>query len=211
MQFDHGLIAVTDLDIAAREFESRWGLASVEGGRHPDWGTANRIVPLGRSYLELIAVVDPAIAAEADLGRWVATNAAPTGRPLGWAVRPADLDEAASRLSLTVSSGARVTPSGSTLHWRSAGVDRAIDRSSLPFFIEWGAGVALPGTTPITHPAGAAEISGIHLRDDPGVLASWLGPGDHGLPIVVHAGPPAVAAIVIGTAGGEILIGDEST
>src|SRR5829696_3110347 len=45
---DHGLIAVADLAAAAREIEARHGLASVEDGRQPDWGTAPRIVPLGR-------------------------------------------------------------------------------------------------------------------------------------------------------------------
>ena len=66
------LIAVTDLTAAAWELQARCGLASVEGGRHPDWGTANRIVPLGTSYLELVAVVDPAAAARSSFGRWVA-------------------------------------------------------------------------------------------------------------------------------------------
>ena len=60
MELDHVLIAVTDLEAAAREVETRIGLSSVEGGRHRDWGTANRIVPLGSSYLELVAVVDRA-------------------------------------------------------------------------------------------------------------------------------------------------------
>src|SRR6476469_4083347 len=52
------MIAVTDLDAAGREFEARHRLASVAGGRHPGWGTANRIVPLGDAYLELVAIVD---------------------------------------------------------------------------------------------------------------------------------------------------------
>ena len=70
MELDHVLIAATDLEEAAREFE-RHGLSSVEGGRHRDWGTANRIVPLGNCYIELIAVVDEAVAAESAFGRWV--------------------------------------------------------------------------------------------------------------------------------------------
>ncbi len=41
------LIGVADLAAAALELEAHCGLASVEGGRHPGWGTANRIVPLG--------------------------------------------------------------------------------------------------------------------------------------------------------------------
>ena len=48
MKLDHLLIVVADLHAAVAEFESRYGLASVAGGRHTGWGTANRIVLLGR-------------------------------------------------------------------------------------------------------------------------------------------------------------------
>jgi hypothetical protein len=49
LELDHVLIAVADLAEAARKIEARHGLASINGGRHPDWGTANRIVPLGET------------------------------------------------------------------------------------------------------------------------------------------------------------------
>ena len=62
---------MADLAAAAEEIEARHGLASIEGGRHPGWGTANRIVPLGEAYLELVAVVDEAEAAQSPFGRWV--------------------------------------------------------------------------------------------------------------------------------------------
>jgi Glyoxalase-like domain len=85
------LLAVTDLAATAWELEARCGLASVEGGRHPDWGTANRIVPLGTSYLELVAVVDSPAAADSSFGRWVASRASRPGPTawLGGADRPA--------------------------------------------------------------------------------------------------------------------------
>src|SRR5687767_15772991 len=50
----------------SRDFEARHGLASVDGGRHRDFGTANRIIPLGSTYLELVAVVDPGAAARSE-------------------------------------------------------------------------------------------------------------------------------------------------
>ena len=101
MELDHVLIAVADLSSAAREMEWRYGLASVEGGRHAGWGTANRIVPLGETYLELITVVDEGEAARSTFGRWVATGigSAP-GRPLGWVVRTKRIDDVAQRLDL---------------------------------------------------------------------------------------------------------------
>jgi len=50
MELDHVLIPLVDLSRAVTEFEGRYGLVTVEGGRHEDWGTANRIIPLGDSY-----------------------------------------------------------------------------------------------------------------------------------------------------------------
>jgi hypothetical protein len=60
VEIDHVLIAVADLSTAAQEMAKRDGLTSVEGGRRTGWGTANAIVPLGKTYLELVAVVDAA-------------------------------------------------------------------------------------------------------------------------------------------------------
>ena len=92
------LLAVTDLAAAARTIEERHGLASIEGGRHAGWGTANRIVPLGETYVELIAVVDSAEAAGSAFGSWVAGGATNEGKPLGWVVRTDDIDGVAKRL-----------------------------------------------------------------------------------------------------------------
>jgi hypothetical protein len=200
MELDHVLIAVTDLEAAAREFEARHGLSSVDGGRHRDWGTANRIVPLGSSYLELIAVVDEAVAAGSSFGLWVGGSAADSGRLIGWAVRTPGLDDIAGRLGLTIRNGSRMTPSGEELRWRSAGVDEAIAEPCLPFFIEWGDGVRLPGTK---NPR-PATIHRLVLQGSPDRLGSWL--GQHSLPIRVIDGPAEVAAVVLSTSTGEIVL-----
>ena len=94
MELDHVLIAVSDLEAAAREVEQRHGLVSVEGGRHQGLGTTNAIVPLGDTYLELVAVVDEAEAAQSGFGSWVA-GWQPSARLLGWCVRTDDLDSVA--------------------------------------------------------------------------------------------------------------------
>src|SRR5262245_43120651 len=67
---------------AARKLQARCGLVCVEGGRHPDWGTANRIVPSGTSYLELVDDGDHEAAAHSSFGRWVATGA--SSGPAAW-------------------------------------------------------------------------------------------------------------------------------
>jgi hypothetical protein len=204
VELDHVLIAVTDLEAAGAEMEARQGLSSVVGGRHPGWGTANRIVPLGPSYLELVAVVDEQAAARSAFGRWVAGGASSLGRPLGWAVRTGELDEVGRRLGLPVRSGSRVAASGGLLRWRSAGIEQAAAEPCLPFFIEWAAGVPLPGTMVVAHPAAPVRISELLLDGEPDRVASWL--GDHALPIVVHAGRPAVAAVVLRTVSGEVVL-----
>ncbi len=157
MQIDHIVIGVRDLDDAAVVFERRFGLTTIEGGRHPGWGTANRLVPLGGSYLELVTVVDEAEASSSDFGRWV-TAMIQGDSKFGWAVRTHELDRTASRLGLAVADGSRRSPRGEMLHWRIAGVGQAAQDSSLPFFIEWGAGTPLPGRATVVHRAGAVAL-----------------------------------------------------
>lgn len=204
VELDHVLIAVTDLSVAAREIEARYGLASLEGGRHPAWGTANRIVPLGDSFLELVSVVDGVNASQSVFGRWVAAGASKHGQLIGWAVRPSDLDAVAARLHLEVQGGSRTTATGAMVQWRNAGIGQAAADGSLPFFIEWGLETPFPGKALISHPSGTARISRLMLDANPGRLAAWL--GDHRLPIVVRDGSPAVVQIVVSVADREIAI-----
>ena len=191
LELDHVVIAAADLEAAAVVLEERYGLRSLEGGRHPGWGTANRIVPLGGAYLELVAVVDDQEAAGSAFGRWVAASRPQPLKLLGWAVRTDELDALAQRLDLDVIAGSRTRPDGRVVRWRLAGADRAAVHHELPFFIEWAPGTPLPG--------GAAEtetrIEALRLSGDAERLAAWLGP--HDLPLEVVAGPSGVAGIVL--------------
>ena len=194
LAIDHVLVAVDGLAAAGAIVEARHGLASIDGGIHPGWGTANRIVPLGDAYLELIAVVDPDVAARTNFGRWVA--AATPGEPLGWAVRTDALDEVAGRLGVSIAEGSRATPGGDILRWRSAGLDVATAEPGLPFFIEWGDEVPLPGATAVRHPSGDVRLRRLSLSVDADRLASWLGEND--LPVSVTSGRSGVVSVVLG-------------
>ena len=206
MELDHVLIPLADLSRAVSAFERRHGLVSVEGGRHADWGTANRIVPLGDSYLELIAVVDPAEASQSALGRWIANARA--GRPLGWAVRTDDLDAVAGRLGLNIGSGSRLTATGDLLSWRSAGIERAMTEPGLPFFIEWAAGSRLPGRVDVEHPAAATGIKELIVAGEPKRLSSWL--DSRRLPLTLADEGSGVIGVVLSTRSGEIVVGSKS-
>jgi hypothetical protein len=193
LAIDHVVLPVVDLALAASEIESRYGLASVEGGRHPAWGTVNRIVPLGNSYVELVAVADRETAAQTAFGSWVAS--AKPGRPLGWAVRTDAIDAVGRRLDLTVVPGFRATPGGARITWRSAGVEVAARQPGLPFFIQWADGVPLPGATPVRHPGGPARLKLLSLVADPVRLSDWL--GEHDLPLAVATGLSRVSGVVL--------------
>jgi Glyoxalase-like domain len=189
MELDHVLIAVDDLEAAANEVEERYGLASVEGGRHPGFGTANRIVPLGATYLELVAVVDDVEAAASGFGSWVGGGERP--RLLGWCLRTDALGAVAERLGLTIADGSRARPDGTVVRWRMAGLERSAEEPSLPFFIEWGADTPYPGEA-LTQPA---TIDELRLEGDPERIEEWLGDAD--VPISVSAGRPALRSIVL--------------
>jgi Glyoxalase-like domain len=204
LELDHVLIAVSDLAAAAREIEARHGLASTEGGRHPGWGTANRIVPLGETYLELVAVVDKSEAAQSPFGRWVAAVHPKLAQPLGWAVRTHQLDEVARRLGLTVDAGSRAGRDGRLVRWRLAGIEQAAAEPSFPFFIEWAHDTSLPGRASATHRTGAVEIAELQLEGDADRLTAWL--DGQRLPITVRQGAPAVARILLTGAAGEIAL-----
>lgn len=205
VEIDHVLIAVADLAAAAREMKEHHGLASIKGGRHPGWGTANRIVPLGETYLELVAVVDEAEARQSVFGRWVASGANISGQPIGWAVRTDDIEEVGRRLGLPVHAGSRVTPNGDRLEWRAAGMEEAAADGSLPFFIEWGAGTSFPGRALVKHPGGTPVITRILTQGNAGRLADWL--DGHALPVTVSPGNPMLAGIVLSRADGAIILG----
>src|SRR5260370_21604562 len=56
---DHIIIGVTSLEQATTTFSQKLGLAVTGGGVHPFGGTANRVVVIGDTYLELITVRTP--------------------------------------------------------------------------------------------------------------------------------------------------------
>jgi len=201
VKLDHIVVAVRDLDSAAEYLQREHGLASYVGGSHPPWGTANRIVPLGDSYLELIAVVDEPIAATSDVGRWVADGASSRGSPIGWAVRPDNLDVTSRRLGLTAQKGSRTTPDGATVRWRMAGIERALS-DHLPWFIEWNDAAMYPG---FAETAVDARVVRIELEEDAARLDAWL--GEHALPLEIRPGGRGITAVVLDGPRGTVRVG----
>jgi hypothetical protein len=204
LRIDHVVRAVPDLDDAAARLLDRYGLASVPGGRHPGWGTANRLIPLGGAYIELISVVDRAEAEQSAFGRTMLEHVAQGEQWFTVCLADDELDATATRLDLEIGAGFRVLPDGSIVRWRSAGLDAPKRASWLPFFIEWDVPSHLhPGRAAVTHRVAATGIAWIELAGDPAMLREWTGGAD--LPFRLTEGDPGIRAVGVGTGeGGEL-------
>lgn len=206
MRIDHLVLAVPDLEAAGAQIEADTGLPSVAGGRHPGWGTENRIVPLGAAYVELVSVADHAEAEGAGFGRLVLAAIDGGAGLIGWAAQVDDLDAVAARLGLDITPGARDLPDGSRLTWRLAGVEQAAMSSALPFFIQWdGPAGRHPGAA--ADRAATAEIAWIKVAGDGARLRDWLGPEGAALPLRTTEGSRDVlVAAGLQTPAGEYVL-----
>ena len=202
LEVDHVLIAVGNLDEAAERFEREYGLRSVDGGRHPGWGTANRVVPLGREYLELIGVVDPDEALEHPFGRWMLERVEDGDHLLRCCLRPQDFEATAERIGHEPVPGSRDLPEGESLHWRLVGLEAAMTEN-LPFFIEWGSGQH-PGAAEVRHPSKAMGIAWVEIGGDSRKLRDWLGEDVAAVKLV--GGKPGVRRVGIIAADGDLVL-----
>ena len=205
LRLDHLGYAVRDLDGAAVRFREELGLDSVVGGRHVGFGTANRIVPLGDQYIEIVGAVDEAEAQGSVFGRSVLER---TAQGDGWlviVVTTDDVEVEAARLGLEVTTGARARPDGSQVRWRMTGLDAPEREPWMPFFMTWDIPEELhPGRQRAGHGVQAQGLAWVEVGGDPERLRAWLGGQD--LPIRVTDAPPGIVRAAVATAGGEIVI-----
>ena len=102
ISFDHIVIAVNDLETAARRYREDCGIAFQPGGVHPG-GTKNwaNLFPDG-SYIELLAVNDAAVPSAALVRRFLERH----GDGLfHWALRTDDIEAVAARTGVAVTGG----------------------------------------------------------------------------------------------------------
>lgn len=205
LAIDHVIVLVEDLDTAGRRYYEQKGLASASGGRHPGHGTANRIVPLGSSYIELMAVVDRVEAASSPLGSWVERRLADVGEsPALLCLRTDDIEGAARLTGRKPLLMHRARSDGVQLEWRLVALDAALDEG-LPFFIQWLVDdVDHPGREPVDHRCAAVGIDWVELGGDKDRLARWLGP--HELPLRHVEGTSGPHRMAVAIANGESIV-----
>ena len=176
MRIDHVIYGTSDLDAAAARFSAA-DLRVEPGGAHEGIGTHNRIVPLGADYVELLAILDPEMAAASPLGRLIAERIALGDGWMGWGVAVAGAAAEAERVGASLIEVRR----RGTGHL--AGLTEALSEPFLPFFIQREETAAAGGIERV-------EVSGSRER-----LDTWLGGAE--LPVDVVEGPPALLAVTV--------------
>ena len=172
---DHLVIAVPDPEAAADELERTVGLASTGGGRHPTWGTFNRLAWLGDTYVELIGVFDPTLATSGAVSRPVlaALMAGQSGL-VSYALATDDVEADAARLRAAGSpigepeTRSRTRPDGKVVTWTAAYAE--LGPATPPFIVqheltgaEWGE-AARAARAAFVHPLGGrARVAGLEL------------------------------------------------
>ncbi len=202
IEIDHVILVAADLDAAAQQLLDRYGLASLPGGYHSGQGTANRIVPLGNSYLELMGYVDQEEAAASSLGRWVLEHSRPEAVPLALCLRTDDIAGIATALGEVPLAMNRVRTDEVRLNWQLAGLDGMLGPESLPFFIQWEvAPEDYPGADTAPHRVEPAGISEVVIGKVTGPHASLVAsvPG-----VRITRGHPGVRWVRIATDQGTI-------
>ena len=138
---DHIVVAVADPDLAVAQLGEALGVEPGGGGRHDRLGTFNRLLWLGDSFIELIGIFEPDLAA----GSWIG---APTVRSMKrggglatWAIATDDIAADVDLLRATGSDlsdpidGERARPDAQVVRWRLA-TPPMLEPSGPPFLIE---------------------------------------------------------------------------
>jgi Glyoxalase-like domain len=199
------IVGVQDLDAAADRFAAL-GFTVLDGGVHPNVGTANRVIPLGAQYLELLGVVAPEDARASEYGRALLRATADGDHLVRWSLRTDAIDEVAGRLAVAVEPRRRLRPDGELLTWRAAGLDLALADSTLPFFMQWDRAEQYPGNTAAIHANGAVRVSSLTVVPrDPTRFAEWTAGAD--VPLLSAPGhAPGLVSVGIETSDGELVI-----
>ncbi|MEJ2539065.1 MAG: VOC family protein [Gemmatimonadota bacterium] len=197
LELDHLLYATPDVDATVADLEARFGVSFGAGGRHPGWGTRNRILSLGdRRYLEVIGPDDEQT--EVEGGPILEVDRLEEPRMAWWAVRPFLMPltcgefQTVGFLPGSVVTGRRTREDGSELSWQITDPRVRLLGGVLPLVIDWegaehpgarSSGVTLQrlrlehpdheSLTPLFHEVG---LPGIEPGEAPAIIATLATP-----------------------------------
>jgi hypothetical protein len=210
MRVDHVSYAAESDGLAAtaERLSKKIGVAPVDGGVHPRFGTRNVILPLSQErYVEVVEVLDHPASYKAPFGQAVRARSENGGGWMGWAVAVDDLSEAERRLGREAVVGSRHRPDGVMLSWRQLGIKGLIADPQLPYYIKWD--------DETLHPSVGAQtdvtIRSLEIAGDPNRVRDWLGlPPDHATSVdftfVSPHGNPGLLSVTFDTSDGAVTV-----
>jgi hypothetical protein len=141
-QLDHLVFAAPVLAEGVALIEHRLGVRMLPGGRHPQWGTANAILPIGPAcYLEVIGP-DPT-AGRPDRPALFGLDRLPAPRLVTWAAKGTNLNRLVEKARVngidlgSPRTGSRDRADGTRLEWTLTDPFATRQGGVLPFFIDW--------------------------------------------------------------------------
>lgn len=158
IQLDHLVHAVNRPEAVREAFRAEFGLHSVKGGSHPQWGTYNALAYFGLSYLEWIGVRDEATARTTAFSSYIANRLAIGEGVTQMALRTGQMDDFVRNWRARglpfdgPFEASRQRPDGVVLRWRMLFPKQPenaclqddlmncedANQMLLPFLIEWG-------------------------------------------------------------------------
>ncbi len=184
------IYGVQDLDVATKQIESQ-GFTVIDGGFHSGLGTANRIVPLGDAYFEILGIVNRQEALRNPFGAALFHQIQQGNRLVRWSLRTDNISEVASARGLTPENRSRLRPDGTLLTWKAAGLSLSLAEGWLPFFMQWDDPAHYPGSLPVHHAVQFHGIAWLEITPrDPLQLQQWLGTAQ--IPLRFIDGTPGI-------------------
>ncbi len=210
MRLDHISYACTanELPDVVQRIGSDLAATFRDGGRHPQFGTRNFILPMANGcYIEVVSALDHPAADKAPFGRAVNHCATNGGGWMSWAISVDDIKPYEARLGREAAPGHRILPDGQKLEWKQLGVLNVMENPQLPFFVEWSSSQDM-------HPSSSASsvtVERIEIAGDPNVVSAYI--DENFMDVMdgvyvewVEAESPGIIAVTFATPNGTVRI-----
>lgn len=203
------------LTATAERLAQQLGVAAVDGGVHPRFGTRNVILPLtDNRFLEVVEALEHPSVDKMPYGQAVKARSASGGGWIGWVVELDDMERPVAKLGRGTTEGRRHRPDGTEITWQQIGVSDLVLDPQLPYFIKWDD----TNVHPSKDGGSDASLKGMMLAGAPERVREWLGlTGDPGVDrdewepsidfqFVAPHGTPSVLSVTFATAKGDVTI-----
>jgi hypothetical protein len=214
IEIDHICLGVRNVYEGAHRLREETGLGNYEGGWFPDYGLANRIVPIGGNvYIEVEGIIDVSFIERQDAGAlWWDKQVADGDAFIGWCARVtsrSELEAMAKRLNRNIEdSTLRVRPDGSSRPSYRVPDSVSCWMKGIPNFFYTEDMSRHPAALPIGPGPGIAPggVAWMELGGTPEEMSDWLGIKAEMLGLRFNGQSHGLYAVAVNTPAGEVVI-----